>query len=593
MDVKYRIVSAVFLLASLVSAVLPSGEVSAKSAGREYVEPRDTAVVSVAGWAGYGGVSFGWVPKDYHYRQFASPVTGGCADTVVSAWRGERIGLEALVASGVDCGRVGVRLTGFRNGRGKRVAMPGSSASLMRYVITTGWRACGYPSANLPTYTVADMIDREGSTADLEACSVRPVWVTVEVPRDLPPGEYKCEVELVSESDGEVLKRIGLTVRVGGNTLPRPMDYAFYLDMWQQPYAVSRYYGVEPWSAEHMRLLEPYADMLARVGQKTVSVILFYEPWGEQSHDKFEPMVQTVRRADGTWAYDYGVMDRYVEFMGSRGVDANISCFTMVPWEMKFRYYDEASGEYRYLEAGTDTEAYRDLWTSFLRSLASHLRERGWFEKTMITMDERGLRQMLDARRVAKGAVPDIKMSLAGSYHAELADSLESYALIKGDFFPADVMRARRERGLITLMYTCCATAAPSQFSNSAPADGAYIPVYATATGHDGYLHWSYQNWTDEPLTDTRFRMFAPGDTYFVYPDGRSSLRYERMAEGVQLSEKIRLLREQMTERKDYEGLLLLEAALEPIRSGAMNEWYTTAMVVNDLTRAVDVLSER
>ena len=211
----------------------------------------------------------------------------------------------------------------------------------------------------------------------------------------------------------------------------------------------------------------------------------------------------------------------------------------------------------------------------------------------MIVMDERGLPQMLDARRVAREAVPDIKMSLAGSYHPELVDSLESYTLIKGDFFPADVMKRRHDKNFITLMYTCCATPAPSQFSNSAPADGAYLPVYATATGHDGYLHWSFSNWTDNPLTDTRFHMFAPGDTYFVYPDGRSSIRYERLLEGIQLSEKIRLLRADLEAAKDLEGLLLLEKALEPIRSGAMNAWYPTSTVVNDLTRAIETLSAR
>ena len=87
--------------------------------------------------------------------------------------------------------------------------------------------------------------------------------------------------------------------------------------------------------------------------------------------------------------------------------------------------------------------------------------------------------------------------------------------------------------------------------------------------------------------------MFAPGDTYFVYPDGRSSIRYERLLEGIQLSEKIRLLRADLEAAKDLEGLLLLEKALEPIRSGAMNAWYPTSTVVNDLTRAIETLSAR
>lgn len=581
---------------SLAAAALTvaAGSVSGAET-KPYVEPSDTSTVDTSGWEKLGGapIRFGWVPKDYHYRQRATPVATTCADTTVTAWRGERIGLEALAVAAKATGPLRVELSELRDARGRKVKAPGTRASFMRYVTTTAYNTCGYPSADLPTYTVPDMIDLPGTEVTMDARTVRPVWCSIEFPRDIKPGAYTATLSLVDAANGGKVASLALTVDVSDRTLPAPKDYVFYLDLWQQPYAISRYYGVEPWSKEHLELLEPYTRMLARAGQKTVTAILFYEPWGEQSNDKFEPMVQTTRRADGTWSYDYTVFDRYVEHMAKNGIDANISCFTMVPWEMKFRYLDEPTGELRFLEAPTDSKEYAELWTSFLQSLYKHLDQKGWRDKTMIVMDERGLPQMLDAYRVAHEAVPDIKMSLAGSYHKELVDSLESYTLIKGDFFPADVMKRRHDRGLITLMYTCCATSAPSQFSNSAPADGAYLPVYATATGHDGYLHWSFSNWTDNPLTDTRFHMFAPGDTYFVYPDGRSSIRYERMLEGIELSEKIRLLRADLEAARDYEGLLLLEKALEPIRSGAMNTWYPTSAVVNDLQHAIEALSAR
>lgn len=559
-----------------------------------YAEPDDTATVDRSGWESVKGpLTFSWAPKDYHYRRHVAPAVTACADTTVSAWRGERIGLEALIGSTVTEGPVKIVLSDFRDAAGKKVSMPGSHASFMRYVVTTSWRACGYPDPNLPTFTVPDMIDLPESAVTLEPRTVRPVWCSVEVPRTLAPGNYTATLSLMPVKGKKPLATLGLSLVVNDHALPAPEDYAFYLDLWQQPYAISRYYNVEPWSDAHLKKLEPYTDMLARAGQKTITTVLFYEPWGEQSHDKFEPMVETVRRADGSWAFDYTVFDRYVQYMMDHGIDGNISCFTMVPWEMKFRYKDEPTGEYKFLEAKTDSPEYKELWTATLQSLASHLRSKGWFDKAMIVMDERGLPQMLDARRVAKEAVPDFKMSLAGSYHKELVDSLESYTLIKGDFFPADVMKRRHDQGFITLMYTCCATPAPSQFSNSEPADGAYLPVYATATGHDGYLHWSFSNWQDTPLTDTRFRMFAPGDTYFVYPDGRSSIRYERMLEGIQLSEKIRLLRAELEAARDFDGMMMLEQALEPLRSGAMNSWYPTSTVINDLTKAIEAISAR
>lgn len=560
---------------------------------KSYVEPVDTSTVDTSGWVDFKEpVRFTWASKNVHYRQFATPPACNTADTTVSAWRGERIGFEALLISNVATGPVRLELSALERD-GRDYADPGSSASFMRYVISTSWNACGYPPDTLPTFTVPDMIDLPEATVALQPRSVRPVWCAVEIPRDLAPGDYRLTLTAVDTASGRRLGQLGATVRVNRHTLPEGKDFAFYLDMWQQPYSVSRYYGVKPWSDEHFRLLEPYMRRLARAGQKTASVILFYEPWGEQSNDKFEPMIETTLTRDGKWKFDYAVFDKWVDFMDRMGINANISCFTMVPWEMKFRYVDQKTGKYEFLEAKTDSPEYRRLWTDFLTDFASHLRKRGLFDKTMIAMDERGLNEMLNAYSVAKSAVPDIKMSLAGSYHKELIDSLDSYTLIKGDFFPADDMQRRRDRGFITLMYTCCATPAPSQFSNSAPADGAYIPVYATATGHDGYLHWSYMNWTDNPLEDTRFHMFAPGDTYFIYPDNRSSVRYERMLEGVQMSEKLRLLRQEIVERNDIQALQRLDNALLPIRSGALNAWYPTSTVVDDLQRAIDELSGR
>ena len=571
---------------TLALAVVPALAFASRHA---YTEPNDTSTVDRSSWESLSGPTrLTWASKNDVYRQMATPPTLSVTDTTVHAWRGERLGLEALLISPEGSGELKVSISDLRRGK-RSYKAPGSSAAFMRYVITTGWPGCGYPPDTLPKFTVPDMIDLPEATVSMAPRTVRPIWLTVEVP-DVEPGVYDMTLTVSDVATGKRVGELHLAVDVDRRRLPAPHDQAFYLDLWQQPYSVSRYYNVEPWSREHLDLMRPYMQKLARAGQKAVSVILFYEPWGEQSNDKFEPMVATTRLADGSWSFDYKIFDLWVDYMAANGIDANLECFTMVPWQPQYRYTDAATGETLFLEAKPGSEAYRDLWTAFLTDFASHLRSRGLFDKTMIVMDERGLDDMLAAYAVAKAAVPDIKMSLAGSYHKELVDSLDCYTLIKGDFFPDDVISRRRDRDMLTLMYTCCATPAPSQFSNSAPADGAYLPVYATATGHDGYLHWSYMNWTDNPLEDTRFHMFAPGDTYFIYPDGRSSVRYERMVEGIQMSEKLRLLRDELTAAADIERLQRLENALLPVRTGALNEWYPTSTVVDHLQEAVDAL---
>ncbi|MBO4955906.1 MAG: DUF4091 domain-containing protein [Muribaculaceae bacterium] len=576
---------------TLITAICLLINASAAADVRAYTEPTDTMKVDVSGWPSVKTPAVGWVSKDIAYRQMSTPPCMSVTDTTVTAWRGERIGLEALIASPVELTNLSVEVSGLD--KSGRDAAPGAvKASFMRYVLSSDWKACGYPSDTLPVHTLPDMIDIPGTTiAAMAPNSVRPVWVSVEVPRDLAPGSYTLTLNVRQGKKQKSLGVLKATIEVLSHTLPAPRDYSFYLDLWQQPYSVSRYYGVEPWSDEHFRLMEPYVDMLARLGQNTVSAILFYEPWGEQSNDKFEPMVRTTRLADGTWKFDYEILDRWVDYMAAHGIDTHIDCFTMVPWQPEYRYIDATTGRYATLEAKPGSEAYNQLWSTFLRDFADHQKQRGLIDKTLIFMDERGIDDMLAAYAVAKEAAPELRMGLAGSYHPELIDSLYSYTLIKGDFFPADVIDRRNERNMVTLMYTCCATPAPSQFTNSDPADGAYLPVYATATGHDGYLHWSYMNWTDNPLEDTRFHMFAPGDTYFVYPDGRSSVRYERLLEGIQMSEKIAMLRNEFMRAGDTDRLEQLERALIPIRSGALNPWYPTSEVVNTLQRVLDNLS--
>ena len=58
----------------------------------------------------------------------------------------------------------------------------------------------------------------------------------------------------------------------------------------------------------------------------------------------------------------------------------------------------------------------------------------------------------------------------------------------------------------------------------------------------------------ESPLTDSRFRT-GPGDTYIVYPDARSSIRFERLVEGIQDVEKIRVLRKAYSDENSPEAL--------------------------------------
>ena len=515
----------------------------------EYTEPRVGTTPDAAAWNALpAGLNVTWASRDVHYKLHEVPQVTQKDVATIYAWKGERANVQAVLYSKSNQDTLAVRMTEWQKS-GKATGINSAEARFVNYVITDDFTSCGNNSMNYPTWLVADVIDQDKPHA-VPAMETRPVWCTVEVPRDIEAGEYTTTLEVVDKA-GNVVKSLSLKINVNSHSLPTVANQKFHLDFWQQPYAVSRYYGVERWSDEHLEALRPYLAALGRAGQRVVTAILFYEPWGEQTHDLFDPMVQTTKKSNGTWEYDYTVFDKYVELCAEYGIDKQINCFSMLPWDMSFRYFDEASNSYKALTTTYSSTEYRELWTSFLTAFKAHLQQKGWFEKTVIAVDERGEAAMLKAYEIANGL--GFKMALAGNYHSSLCDILHDKCVQLGQehYITAAQLADRKSKNRITTFYTSCANSEPNIYTNSYPAEAAYLPIYAAKMNLDGYLHWSWMNWDEDPLTDSRYRKFGSGDTYCYYPGNRSSVRFERLIEGIHQYEKIQILREEYSDNAD------------------------------------------
>ena len=511
-----------------------------------YEEPTVDVTAPAAEWNALSeGLHCSWANRNELYMKHRVPKLTETTAATISAWKGERANIEAVLFSNSDQGTLTVRMTKVRKSKGTRGKGQGAwaSARFLNYVITDDGRGCGNHNFSLTPWLVPDVIDQDKPKA-IKARETRPVWCSVEVPRNIEAGTYTTTMEVVNEQN-KVVKTLELTINVNARSLPEAANQKFHLDLWQQPYAVSRYYGVERWSDEHIEVLRPYLQALGKAGQSVVTTILFYEPWGEQSHDKFSAMIQTIKKANGTWAFNYDIFDKYVELCAEYGIDKQINCYSMVTWDMKFRYFDEATGKDIDWALKVGDSDHKVLWNAYLKAFRAHLEEKGWFEKTCIAMDERNEAQMLAAYEIIKAN--GFKMALAGNYHSSLNDKLYDFcvALAQGRRFTAAERQFRKDNHLVTTVYTCCTESEPNIFSNSLPAEAAFLPIHIAANDLDGYLHWSWINWDEHPLTDTRFRKFGAGDTYCYYPGNRSSVRFERLVEGIHQFEKIQIMKQE------------------------------------------------
>jgi len=525
-------------------------------------------------------VQLSWGSVDIRYKKLDVPDVKQSSRLRKKAWKGERIHAQAVLWTNKDLKNVTLKMGNLKSGSS---VIPSSAVSthFVRYVMTDelnpGGGGCGHREnkAEWDSSLVADMLDI-AQELDIKANSTRPIWVKVWVPADAKAGKYRGTLTV----SGEGMKPMDLTLEVDvlNRTLSAPKDWEFNLDLWQNPYAVARYYNVPLWSKEHFDLLRPVMKMLADVGQDAITASIMYKPWNGQTEDHYDSMIGRMKKLDGTWSYDYTVFDKWVTFMKEDiGIDGLISCYTMIPWALRFDYYDQATSRIQFVEAKPGEEAYKEYWVTFLKDFARHLREKGWFEQTSISMDERPLEDMKAAIAVIRQADPEFKITLAGNYHEEILDDLYYLAIPYGHKFPAEVKARRAEKGQISCVYTCCTETFPNIFTFSDPAEAAWTPIHAVAGGYDGFLRWSINSWTADPLRDSRFRTWAAGDTYSIYPGPRSSIRFERLMEGLQDCEKIRLLREEFKSKGATGKLNRLNKVLAKFTPEGMKEGKQTA----------------
>ena len=469
---------------------------------------------------------FGWGDSGRHYAAGEKPACEKVAFPF-AAWRGERVNALALIWSPAALDGVTVSAGPLRCGK---ATLPAGALKASFVSAVTGdkladrYNQCGKrDTVNWEAIREADLIGRYDAV-DVPAGTVQPVWLSVDVPADALPGRYKGSLTVTT---GAHTLTLPYTLTVGTRILPPASQWPFHLDLWQNPYAVARVAGVRPWSPEHFAAMRPVMERLARAGQKVITATIMNRPWNGQTEDPFGSMVTKILRADGTWLYDYTVFDRWVEFMTGLGIDGQINCYTLIPWALTFDYFDQATGAPAEIKAAPGTPEYEDYWGSFILDFSRHLRDKGWFDKTMIAMDERGEEAMVAALAVIKKYEPEMRVALAGSYHASVADEIDDLCLGFKEDWPEGAIERRRAAGKVSTYYTCCAEGFPNTFIASQPAEACWLPLIALQKGTDGYLRWAFNSWTRDPEHDARFRSWAAGDTYMVYPEGRTSVRFD------------------------------------------------------------------
>ena len=334
-----------------------------------------------------------------------------------TGWKGERLNAVVLVWSPDTLKQVRFIVSDLKNANGKILSKNNLQLSMVRYVISNypyGAKdiVCG-GSPYTDLYLMPDRFEAF-ERFELPGRSVRPVWLSLNIPAVTDAGVYDGTVEVKAAN---TTVKLQLKITVQNQILPKPHDWKFRLDLWQNPSIISLYYGIKPWSEEFRTLLKKHLKLYADAGGKFVTANVVHSVWADET---YESMVEWIRKKDGTWKFGYNYLDQYVEMAREVGVDKAITIYSPIPYGEAFRYLDEATGNYVYERWSPTSDTFRTNWHSFLTDLKVHLEKKGWFDKTYIGINENGPDQTLAAIKMVKDHSPKWRITYAGDWHPQL-----------------------------------------------------------------------------------------------------------------------------------------------------------------------------
>lgn len=530
--------------------------------------------------------SFG--STDVRYSKYKVPMEIVVKDFELTAWKGERVNAQIVLWTVSDIKQVECVWQPLVSENGDTISTTIINTRFVRYVIADKYEnGCG-ERTNDPTnaHLVADVLDQLPAM-DMVAQTVRPVWVSFDVPDDALPGRYTTSVKIYSKKNSP--QELRLTLNVQNKQIPSYDQQKFHLNLRQNPLAIALWHDVKPWSDEHFKVMKPYMRLLAEAGQKSVSCLLYEGVNEDVTFNLPTSMIQWLRTPNGKWKFDYSVLEKWISFMQENGIDQHINLYSILPLNKQLFYRNEKDGHSNLISLKEDSELRREILKTYFANLRQFLTDKGWMGKTSIVIEDKNQEYLSDFIYWMRKYEPDFKITLITKrYRPDLLDSVQHLGLSAQYISAESMLELLKIDDTKTSLTIDCSLERPNVFSFSSPAEATWFGWFAAAHGLDGLYYSGFNDWNAKPLIDGRSLNAPAGAHALIYPDCRSSIRFEKLREGIQDYEKLNVLSKDFT-GNDLEELAKIQARFTVHR---MND-NEAEIVVKKGREIINKLSER
>lgn len=363
------------------------------------------------------------------------------------------------------------------------------------------------------------------------------VLVDIDVPADAAPGVYTSSL-VMDTANGA--KSCPFSFRVHKTVRPaKSLDNVY----WFKADPANLTTGDLPplWSPRHWELIENSAKTLHDFGQNIMSVALI-------SHrDETVNFIQTIKKSDGGYAFDYSMFDKWIEtflrcgfekfegectFGGHNGSALNVNAV------------EQATGKIvPIFTTASDFDQWCEFMAIFYQDLYRHLKSKGWEGKyVQAVIDEpTNMSNYQKAYQITKKYMPDIptKEACGNTDYSDYIDiQVFNMSLFRESY--QKVAMQRRQQGKGVWFYHCASPYPPypNRHLDEPLTSSRLFPWLVFQINADGYLWWAANNYRGaNPYKSSIGPLpggvtnpgHGPGDDWMYYPGPQGLLGSIRM----------------------------------------------------------------
>ena len=363
------------------------------------------------------------------------------------------------------------------------------------------------------------------------------LWITVQIPRQAPAGDYEAAVTLKNKQQ-DFMHTEKMRIKVIGEKLP---EQTIKFTNWFHADCIAAYYKTKMFSEKHWQLLEQFIGAAVHCGVNMLLTPLFTPPLDTAIGGE-RPTVQLVEvtKEGNTYRFGFEKLKRWIDICRRQGILYYEMAHLFTQWGAEHApkiVVNTAHGRKKKFgwKVRADAPEYIAFLDAFLPQLTAFLKKEGIAAHTYFHVSDEPSLNHLESYAKAKAIV---KKHLEGF---KVIDALSSLAFYKNGLVEIPVPETGHAEAFFEeadlperWCYYCCGQGVKlsNRFMAMPSARNRIIGTQFYKYQVEGFLHWGFNfyfsrqsEWAVDPFSVTDAAGgFPSGDSFAVYPGKQGAI---------------------------------------------------------------------